>query len=124
MGEEHGRSAERLLKGHLDEERTLGVDVIRLVKRESTLRGMGEEDGDTFGIPPGCLFFVEVVGEISALDDQRSGAHERLEASRQRPPLVGLGVPADGDGQHERIGEVMNDEGKQRLNSVFVRKEV
>ena len=68
MGEENGSRAQRFLKGHLDEERPSGVDVFRLVKEESALRGMGEEDGDTFGIPSGSLFPVEVVGEISALD--------------------------------------------------------
>ena len=124
MGEENGSRAQRFLKGHLDEERPSGVDVFRLVKEESALRGIREEDGDTFGVSPRGLFPVEVVGEISALDDQRSGVHERLKASRKGTPLVGVGVPPNGDGQHERIREVMDDKGEQRMNSVFVREKV
>ncbi len=123
MREEHGGRADRLLQRHLDEERPSGVDVRRLAQGESALRGIREEHGETFGIPSGSLLSVEVVGEISALDDQRSGVQERFETSHQCPPLVGGRVPADGDGQHERIGEVMDDEREQRPDPVFVGEE-
>ncbi|GAB1399114.1 hypothetical protein MASR1M66_05660 [Aminivibrio sp.] len=63
---------------------------------------MGEEDGDTFGVPQRSLFPIEA--GRNQCSGQSAFRREKGFEAREALPLLQRGVPADGHG-HEAWGK-------------------